>query len=238
MSQSASDQPRKRRRSNMEFGFIVGEKAPRAHANRPRKTGAAGPRPEESKAEPQVVAPREAVESVSLSPEPLSTPTPKEKPTMSTPSTSASTPAPIRTSSIERQIKEQKTVNNVLNGVALAIICGVLLVAALAGTGGYVLWKQMQDQSASLALLEQNTKDRMFDLKAELIASDTDLAKSQEQMNLRVAELTSQFETYRSETSQMLAELRANNRSLERSLSFYQKKLDQQDMQLAQLRRR
>jgi hypothetical protein len=159
----------------------------------------------------------------------MSTPTP-------TPAT-GTTPAPIRSSSIERQIKEQKTVSNVLNGMALALICGVLLVAALAATGGYVLWKQLQDQSVSLALLEQNTKDRLFDLKAELVANDADLAKSQEQSNLRLVELTAQFESYRSETAEMLAELKASNRSLERSLSLYQKKAQDQEVQLAQIRR-
>jgi hypothetical protein len=148
-----------------------------------------------------------------------------------------SNPAPIRTGSIERQIKEQKTVSNVLNGMALALICGILLVTALAGTGGYVLWKQLQDQSASLAVLEQNTKDRMFDLKAEMVANDADLAKVQEQSNLRLVELTTQFESYRSESAQILAELKASNRSMERSLSLYQKKTQDQDVQLAQLRR-
>jgi uncharacterized protein HemX len=138
---------------------------------------------------------------------------------------------------MERQIKEQKTVHSLLNGVALALVCGVLLVAALAATGGYVLWKQLQNQSASLAILEQNTKDRLFDLKAELVASDADMAKVQEQSNLRLLELTTQFESYRSETSQMLVELKATNRSLERSLSLYQKKVQEQETQMAQLRR-
>jgi len=121
--------------------------------------------------------------------------------------------------------------------MALALICGILLVTALAGTGGYVLWKQLQDQSASLAVLEQNTKDRMFDLKAEMVANDADLAKVQEQSNLRLVELTTQFESYRSESAQILAELKASNRSMERSLSLYQKKTQDQDVQLAQLRR-
>jgi hypothetical protein len=35
----------------------------------------------------------------------------------------------------------------------------------------------------------------------------------------------------------MLAELKANNRSLERSLSLYQKKTQDQEIQLAQIRR-
>lgn len=138
---------------------------------------------------------------------------------------------------MDRQIKEQKSVGNVLNGMALALVCGTLLVTALAGTGGYVLWKQLQNQSASLSLLEQNTKDRMFDLKAELVASDTDLNKSLEQANLRLIDLTTQFESYRSETTQLLADLKTTNRSLERSLTLYQRKAQEQETQLAQLRR-
>ncbi|MDZ4788293.1 MAG: hypothetical protein SH807_05060 [Blastochloris sp.] len=153
------------------------------------------------------------------------------------PNSENTNPAPIRTTNLQRQIKEQKAVGTVLNSVALVLICGVLLVTALAGMGGYVLWKQIQGQSASLAILDQNTKDRLFDLKAELVASDMDTNKTLGQSNLRLLELTTQFESYRSETSQLLAELRATNRSLERSLSLYQKKAQEQENQMAQIRR-
>lgn len=228
--------PRKRKRANLEFNFITGGGAAtsRAHKNKVRLNPASAPLESTSDASP---AANERPENPGPSLSPTTT-TREERPAMSTNTPNpGSNPAPIRTGSIERQIKEQKTVSNVLNGMALALICGILLVTALAGTGGYVLWKQLQDQSASLAVLEQNTKDRMFDLKAEMVANDADLAKVQEQSNLRLVELTTQFESYRSESAQILAELKASNRSMERSLSLYQKKTQDQDVQLAQLRR-
>ena len=228
--------PRKRKRANLEFNFITGGGAAtsRAHKNKVRLNPASAPLESTSDASP---AANEKPENPAPSLSPTTT-TREERPAMSTNTPNpGSNPAPIRTGSIERQIKEQKTVSNVLNGMALALICGILLVTALAGTGGYVLWKQLQDQSASLAVLEQNTKDRMFDLKAEMVANDADLAKVQEQSNLRLVELTTQFESYRSESAQILAELKASNRSMERSLSLYQKKTQDQDVQLAQLRR-
>lgn len=227
-NENASTAPR-RKRSPMEFNFIVGRGTSARQLRKKKSPESASPAGELS----------DSIKSVSLRSKPEFAPLPREEnPPMSTTPSPTVNPSPIRSSgSMQRQVREQRTVNTVLNGVALALICGVLLVAALAATGGYVLWKQLQDQSVSLALLEQNTKDRMFDLKAELVANDADISKTLEQSNLRLVELTTQFESYRSETAQMLAELKANNRSLERSLSLYQKKTQDQEIQLAQIRR-
>ena len=152
---------------------------------------------------------------------------------------SFSEPTPVRAArNIERQIKEQNTVNNVLNGIAVAVICGIVLVAGLAATGGYVLWKQIQNQSASIALLEENTKDRLADLQKDMSSRQTELSKNLEMTNQRLMTLTAQFESYRTETQQSVAELKSSNRNLERSLSLYQKKSNEQDTVLAQLRDR
>ncbi len=239
--------PRKRRRANLEFNFITGSptrvrRKVGAHAATTTATTAVTPVPETVAPISNPIIPKKVV---TLTPVPSISPEPKparqeEVPTMSTPinpNSENTNPAPIRTTNLQRQIKEQKAVGTVLNSVALVLICGVLLVTALAGMGGYVLWKQIQGQSASLAILDQNTKDRLFDLKAELVASDMDTNKTLGQSNLRLLELTTQFESYRSETSQLLAELRATNRSLERSLSLYQKKAQEQENQMAQIRR-
>ena len=87
---------------------------------------------------------------------------------------------------MERQIKEQNTISNVLNGIAVAMICGILLVAGLAGTGGYVLWKQIQGQSASIALLEDNTNARIADMQKDFISRQVELSKNLEQTNHRL----------------------------------------------------
>lgn len=230
--------PKKRKRPNLEFNFITGASPSSKRTTQPEANKSI-PTPEASK--PKTLEPSISKLKNPTSPEisiqpsiaPTTPPMNNSEATKST----TSNPAPIRTHNMDRQIKEQKTVGNVLNSMALALVCGTLLVTALAGTGGYVLWKQLQNQSASLSLLEQNTKDRMFDLKAELVASDTDLNKSLEQANLRLIDLTTQFESYRSETTQLLADLKTTNRSLERSLTLYQRKAQEQETQLAQLRR-
>ncbi len=152
---------------------------------------------------------------------------------------SFSEPSPVRSArSIERQIHEQTTVNHVINGVAIALACGVVLLAGLAGTGGYVLWKQIQNQSASIALLEDNTKARIADLQKDLSSRQTELSQNLEQTNQRLMTLTAQFESYRTESQQSMADLKNSNRSLERSLSVYQKKASDQDTVIAFLRDR
>lgn len=147
------------------------------------------------------------------------------------------TPTPISaTRSIDRQVKEQKAISSLLHGAGLALVCTILLFAGLASLGGYVLYKQMQDQSATLALLEQNTKQRMFEMEMDLIKRDNDLAKNLEQSNLRMTALTTQFEEYRYQTTQTLAEMRARNRELEKQLSLNQRKLNDQQSVLARIR--
>lgn len=147
------------------------------------------------------------------------------------------TPHPISAArSIDRQAREQKAVSTLLQGAGLALVCSILVVGGLAALGGYVLYRQMQDQSATLAMLEQNTKQRMFELEMDLSRRDTELAKNLEQSNLRLGTLTAQFEEYRFQTTQSLADLRSRNKELERQLSLNQKKLSDQQSVLARLR--
>ena len=102
--------------------------------------------------------------------------------------------------------------------------------------GGFDAAGEQQEQSATLALLEQNTKQRMFEMEMDLIKRDNDLAKNLEQSNLRMTALTTQFEEYRYQTTQTLAEMRARNRELEKQLSLNQRKLNDQQSVLARIR--
>jgi|GEM_PF-875953 len=159
---------------------------------------------------------------------------PRKEPAMATTPTQ---PTPISaTRSIDRQVREQRAISTLLHGAGLALVSTILVVAGLAALGGYVLYKQLQDQSATMALLEQNTKQRMFEMEMDLTRRDTELAKNLEQSNLRLTALTSQFEEHRFQTTQTLAELRARNRELERQLSLYQKKVNDQQSIIARLR--
>jgi len=145
-------------------------------------------------------------------------------------------PSRINTAdSIKRQKREQRAVSSVISGVGLAFTCGILMVAALASLGGYVLYKQLRDQSATIALLEQNTKQRFFEVETDLIKRDTELAKNLEQTNLRLMNVTSSFEEYRSRTTEMLADLRSTNKALERQLNQAKRENAEHRMQIARL---
>jgi hypothetical protein len=165
--------------------------------------------------------------------QPISSSTNQEKAPMDP--TSIRTPRPIAKDNIKRQKREQSTINSLLNGIGLAFTCGILIVAALASLGGYVLYKQLSDQSASLALLEQNTKQRFFEMETDLIKRDTELARNLEQTNLRLLNMTASFEEFRSQSMEMLADLRANNKALAKQLTQARQENAAQRMQLAQL---
>lgn len=150
--------------------------------------------------------------------------------------------------SVERQSREQRTVNNFLNGVALSLICGILVVASLATIGGYVLWSQIQDQSATVSLLENNTKERFVALEARLREADADLEitmrklhgeliQTQENNNVRLLALQTNFEEYRGITDKTITELRAMNKSLERSLAYQRRRISEQSTLISRLER-
>jgi hypothetical protein len=253
--------PKRRRRQNLEFDFaglapLSARKARRAVARPASPAPAVGPEagdiPQARTISAADAAAAAARAPVLAQPRPVAeTPSPAE-PEVSPPGPDASgpihqprkesamtqpNPTPITARrSIERQEREQRAIGTLLQGAGLALISSILVVAGLAALGGYVLYKQMQDQSASLALLEQNTKQRMFELEMDLTRRDTELAKNLEQSNLRLTALTSQFEEHRYQTTQTLAELRARNRELERQLSLYQKKVNDQQSIIARLR--
>jgi hypothetical protein len=145
-------------------------------------------------------------------------------------------PSVVRAShNLDRQRKEQNAVNTLLQGVGLTLLSIILFTAALASLGGYVLWKQIQDQSASLALLESNTKDRLDSLGKELRNADSELVLGQEQASMNLLKLQTQFEQYRSDSQKQLADLKASNDSLEKSISYYRTRLNEQQQTITQL---
>lgn len=253
--------PKRRRRQNLEFDFAglapSSARKPRRAAARPAspapvggveagnaplaRTISAADAAAAAARSPVLAQPRPVAETSSPAEPEVSPPGPDASGPIHQPrKESAMTqphPTPITASrSIDRQVREQRAIGTLLQGAGLALISSILVVAGLAALGGYVLYKQMQDQSASLALLEQNTKQRMFELEMDLTRRDTELAKNLEQSNLRLTALTSQFEEHRYQTTQTLAELRARNRELERQLSLYQKKVNDQQSIIARLR--
>lgn len=134
---------------------------------------------------------------------------------------------------IERQTKEQSTINQIIKGVTITLIIGILFVAALASVGGYALYKQIQDQSLTIAQLENNTQRRMAAMEEEILrtlqAKDRELELAFANSNRRITELNTNFETYQSDTKATIARLTSANRKLEQRLSAYQRRLDEQN---------
>lgn len=149
-----------------------------------------------------------------------------------------SKPSPVNVrSSIERQSREQRAVGTMLNGVAIAFICGIVLVASLASLGGYVLFKQIRNQSATIALLESNTRERIDNLQSELAQKDAELAAALKENSLRMTNMQGEFEVYRNKTSQSIAQLASANAKLEQRLAAFRQDFNRQDALLTEYRR-
>jgi hypothetical protein len=68
----------------------------------------------------------------------------------------------------DRQRREQRSVTTLVSGVAYALIGGIILVAGLAGFGGYVLWKQIQDQAVTVAQVNAKLDGEVALIKGDL----------------------------------------------------------------------
>jgi hypothetical protein len=88
----------------------------------------------------------------------------------------------------ERQAREQKSATALLSGVAYSIIGGIVFVALLAGFGGYVLWKQIKNQSVTVAQIEAK-----FDGEVRVLQEN--LHRTQEELAVQQALLKQQQET-------------------------------------------
>jgi hypothetical protein len=235
-SKNPSPGKRKKKRSNLEFDFITGP----APMSRPASVKKAPPLTVEPEVapEPEVKSTRIPMPDFSAEAEPA-TPSadkpgfndsnhepepPKEKPHRMT--SPFSEPAPIRpTESIRRQKKEQSTVNTMLNGVVIGLICAIVLVTILAGTGSYVIWKQIKGQSATIALLELNTIDRLAKLQDDFNSKNQQLGENLALTNQQIVDLDKQ-----------LVNAQRTIDALRRAQVQTQKRLDDQADQLNRLR--
>jgi hypothetical protein len=126
----------------------------------------------------------------------------KEPENMNTTSTAPRAPINAR-QNIERQQREQRTVSTLLGGAAATVIIVIVSVAGLAAFGGYVLWKQIQEQSVTVNLLEANTKQGFAQLRDEMEQADQRLLKQEEAANLKLVNLSSQVDEQRATTKRV-----------------------------------
>jgi uncharacterized protein HemX len=98
----------------------------------------------------------------------------------------------------DRQRREQRAATNLLSGVAYIFLGGLVLLAVLAGFGGYVLWKQIKNQSVTVAQLnakvdQQDTElsQRIEQIREEIKAQAEAQAATDQQQQDRIGKLAS-----------------------------------------------
>jgi uncharacterized protein HemX len=97
--------------------------------------------------------------------------------------------------SVDRQRKEQRAVTSILSGVGLALLLIIGGCTALAGFGGFVLWKQIQRQSVTVDQMEQ----RMNRELASLQARNAELTSGLESAGAQLAKQLSMLEQAKSQ---------------------------------------
>ncbi len=114
--------------------------------------------------------------------------------TASSTSSSTATGAPYQRSgsvtdyraNIERQAREQKSIGGIINYIVYALAAFLVLSAALAGYGAYVLSKQIHHQSVTLADLDTRYSEQNRELTSQLKAVDDTLTDALNQTRAQV----------------------------------------------------
>ena len=110
----------------------------------------------------------------------------------------SSFPKPINARrQIDQQRKEQRAWSSLLQGAATFIFGTIALCVALAAFGGYVLWKQIDNQSVTIGLLETNMRQQVQQLRSEAVIANEKLIQELDSANLKLNALTAQIEEQR-----------------------------------------
>jgi hypothetical protein len=128
---------------------------------------------------------------------------------------------------VQRQSREQKAVGSLLSGVAITLIGGILLVAILAGFGGWILWSQIHKQSVTVAQLE-----------SRLSADIQETRKNLEETSSKLETVTVQTQAQKQQIvwlQSQIEELRAQ-RNKDRAIS--QTALQKLDVRLLEVERK
>ncbi len=117
----------------------------------------------------------------------------------------------------ERQSREQTSVTRVLAIFGYSLLAAIILLAALASYGGYILYSQLQDQSATIAQLESRVQRENGEIKTLLQGTQEELASTKRTIVQQQTALTRQQE--------QLTRLDAANRSRAREISDLRSRL-------------
>ncbi len=131
-------------------------------------------------------------------PRPSNYPSPLESMQEEKKEMNGSTPAALNVKrSIDRQRKEQRAVTSILSGVGLGLLLIIVGCATLSAFGGYVLWKQIQQQSVTVAQMEQSFNKDLADLQAR----DAELASGLDSAGAQLAKQLSSLEQIKSQVN-------------------------------------
>ena len=92
----------------------------------------------------------------------------------------------------QRQAREQQSVGNFLSFVIYGLVGIVILSAVLASYGGYIIYQQVQDQSATVAQLDSRLGQETKVLKSDLAKAQEDLQAAQQSLQKQQALTTRQ----------------------------------------------
>jgi len=88
-------------------------------------------------------------------------------------------------------------VTSILSGVGLGLLLIIVGCATLSAFGGYVLWKQIQQQSVTVAQMEQKFNKDLADLQAR----DAELASGLDSAGAQLAKQLSSLEQIKSQVN-------------------------------------
>jgi uncharacterized protein HemX len=109
----------------------------------------------------------------------------------------------------EKQAREQKSFDSILSTIAYSLIAGLVLVAGLAGFGGYVLYKQIQQQSVTVAQLDDKYRITTQALQTSLEDANKDITS----LNDTLAKQRAQISKLTAASEEALASLRDEKQS-------------------------
>lgn len=127
---------------------------------------------------------------------------------------------------VQRQAKEQKAVGSVLSSAAIILAAFILIVGILAGFGGWVLWRAIQNQSTTVAQLQTKMENEVILLKTTIKEDEvvletlTNQARVQKEQSAalgnQIDDLRSQFKKSAVADAQKLKKLENRIYDLER----------------------
>jgi hypothetical protein len=126
---------------------------------------------------------------------------------------------------VERQTREQKAVGDVMSWVGYSLLGGLIIVALMAGFGGYTLYHMIQDQSVTVAQFEAKyesetaaLRQNIKDLQQELTQTRSLTSRQQEQitrLSSRADEAAAIIKTQKQIIDRDMTELKGRVRRIE-----------------------